>query len=345
LIILTDLRHSSEADVAARRLLASLNAPIRIGGREIFVTASLGLVIDEHGGHTEHGELLQHADRAMYRAKRSGSGYVLYGEASTSSDGLSELDLESDLHRALGRDEFVLYYQPVVEVAAGRVVATEALIRWRHPEHGVILPERFIPLAEATGLIAPIGAWTLQTACRQAKIWAEAGLGLPISVNVSARQLAQPGLQATVVQALAQHGLRGDALWLEVTESSIVESSAAAATILTDLKSLGVRIAIDDFGTGYSSLAYLHRFPIDVLKIDGSFIAGWGENRAHTGMEIARAIVTLGKGLRADVVAEGVETPAERDELLAMGCTLMQGYLFGAPMPADAIPEIAGRST
>ncbi|MBV8489539.1 MAG: EAL domain-containing protein [Candidatus Eremiobacteraeota bacterium] len=342
LLIFTDIKHPSEADVAARRLLGALEPPFYIADRELFVTASLGIVVEERHASVEHGTLLQHADKAMYRAKQSRSGYVLHGGAPAEHGDISELDLENDLHRALARDEFEQYYQPLVDGVTGRVVGAEALIRWNHPKHGILFPDRFIPLAETTGLVVPIGAWTLQKACRQAKAWETAGLDLTMSINVSARQLAQPGLQAAVVAALAKHDLRADAICLEVTESSIMESSIAAAAILNDLQSIGVRIAIDDFGTGYSSLAYLHRFPISLLKIDGSFIGeSTGENRS--GMEIARTIVALANGLGVGVLAEGVETEAQRDRLLAMGCRLMQGYLFSPPVPPDRIDEAIGR--
>jgi diguanylate cyclase (GGDEF)-like protein len=344
LLIFTDIKHPSEADVAARRLLATLDAPFHIGDREIFVTASLGLVVEERNATSEHGVLLQHADKAMYRAKHARSGYVVHGAGAADGGGISELDLESDLHRALAREEFEQYYQPLVDAVTGRVVGMEALIRWNHPERGFLTPDQFVPLAETTGLIVPIGAWTLNAACRQAKVWEREGRDLTVAVNVSARQLAQTGLQATVVAALAKHELRADALYLEVTESSIMESSIAAAAILNDLKSIGVRIAIDDFGTGYSSLAYLHRFPISLLKIDGSFIGGGGSDSHHSGMEIARTIVALANGLGVGVLAEGVETADQRDRLLAMGCRLMQGFFFAEPVPADRIPVVIGRT-
>lgn len=346
LVILTDLKHTSELDAAARRLLGALEQPFQVGGREIYARASLGLALSGREHESKVGVLLQQADKAMYQAKRSGSGYAVHSADAPRVAAVSDLDLESDLHRALQNNEFVLHYQPIVDYVAGRVMGAEALIRWQHPAHGLISPDAFIPIAEATGLITPLGAWTLAAACQQAAQWDRQGFDLPVAVNISARQFAQPGLQALVVQALAQHGLRAGRLWLEVTETSVMESPTAAAEILADLKGIGVRIVIDDFGTGYSSLAYLHKFPIDVLKIDRSFISGMGDSPglAASGMEIARAVIALAKALNAEVLAEGVETVEQRDALLAFGCRYMQGFLFYQPCPGSEVTQLAMRS-
>lgn len=346
LVLFTDIKHASEVDAAARRLLATLEHPFQIAGREIYARASVGLALSGREQESKVGEMLQQADKAMYQAKRSGSGYVVYATDTPHVQVANDLDSESDLHRALQHDQFVLQYQPLVDYAAGCIIGVEALIRWLHPVHGLIAPDAFIPNAEATGLIVPIGAWTIAAACSQAAEWDRQGLDLPVAVNISARQFAQPGLQATVVHALAQNKLRADRLWLEVTETSVMESPSAAADILADLKGIGVRIVIDDFGTGYSSLAYLHRFPIDMLKIDRSFISGIGDVSAlaTSGMEIARAVVALAKAMNVDVLAEGVETAEQRDALLAFGCRYMQGFLFYKACPAAEIAQLVARS-
>ncbi len=336
LVIFTDIQHPSQVEGAARRLLGSLDQPFQIGGREIFIRASLGMILTDPETELDVGTLLRHADEAMYRAKRSGTGFALHAGAAEESASPSDLDIESDLHRALQRNEFVLHYQPFVDQRTGRIVGAEALIRWRHPEHGVLQPDAFIPIAEATGLIVPIGAWTIEQTCRQIAQWEREGMPLPIAVNVSARQFAQSDLQATIARSLAQNAVSGRSFWLEVTETSVMESPTATARILSDLKNIGVRILIDDFGTGYSSLAYLHQFPIDMLKIDRSFVSGMGDSLGRTDncAEIARAIVALANGLNAEVVAAGVETAEQRDALTGFGCRLMQGFFFAKPCPA-----------
>jgi diguanylate cyclase (GGDEF)-like protein/PAS domain S-box-containing protein len=343
LVIFTDIENQGQADDAARRLLAPLERPFQIAGRELYVRASFGLVMSGHELGEDGATLLRRADRAMYRAKRAGSGYVLSLNEPPELKIVSDLDVESDLHRALQNNEFILHYQPFVDSQTQRVIAVEALIRWQHPVHGTIAPDDFIPVAEATGMILPIGEWTLLNACSQAASWAREGYDVAIAVNISARQFAQSGLESSVENALAQSGLRPDRLWLEVTETSIMDSPSVAAQTLANLKRAGVRIAIDDFGTGYSSLAYLHRFPIDMLKIDRSFVSGLGgvlDRKANSGLEIARAIVALANGLGVGVVAEGVETADQHSKLREFGCTLMQGYLFHRPMPPAQIPSL-----
>jgi diguanylate cyclase (GGDEF)-like protein/PAS domain S-box-containing protein len=345
LVIFTDLRHSNEAEIAARRLLATLEQPFRIGAREIFVRASLGMVVADSAQTELVGDLLQRADRAMYRAKRSGAGYIMDTGTTPSIAQTEDLDLESDLHRALQRKEFVLHYQPFYDGRSGKIVACEALLRWLHPHRGMLSPDAFVPIAEVSGLIVPIGEWTLQAACQQAALWARRGIDIPISINISARQFAQPGLERSVVQALAQSGVAPDRLWLEVTETSVMDSPGTAASVLAELKGIGAHIAIDDFGIGYSSLAYLHRFPIDMLKIDRSFVSGVSPGRSGNGMEIARSIVALANGLGVDVLAEGVETEEQRDALLHLGCHLMQGFLLSHPLPPQEVWKVLAEST
>ncbi len=345
LLIFNDLRHPSEAGNAARRLIARLNAPFTVNGRELYVSGSLGLVVSNPEDEMDAGLLLQRADQAMYQAKRTGSGYALYRDPSVDGAEASDLDVENDLHRALQRNEFVLHYQPFVDGETNAVLAVEALIRWQHPTYGMLFPERFIPLAEANGLILPIGDWVLGAACNQAAQWARNGRAIAVTVNVSARQFSQPGFQATVVQALAVSGLTADRLWIEVTETSMMQSVSATAQVMADLKSVGVRILIDDFGTGYSSLSYLHRLPIDMLKIDRCFVSETGPESTSSGMEIARAIVGLAHGLGVEVLAEGVETESQRRLLQNFGCRLMQGFLFYHPAPAEDIAGILDSAT
>jgi diguanylate cyclase (GGDEF)-like protein/PAS domain S-box-containing protein len=347
LIIFPDLDYASEADDAARRLLALLDEPFTMHERELYVRASLGLVISDPATESDAGMLLQRADQAMYQAKRSGSGYALAPSDAQRPGGVSDLDVESDLYRALQQNELIIHYQPFVNAENDDVPAVEALVRWQHPVLGLLAPERFIPLAESSGLIISIGEWVLNTACAQAAQWARDGHDQAVTVNISARQFAQQGLQATIVQALARSGLRADRLWLEITETAVMQSVEATAQVLIDLKAIGVRILIDDFGTGYASLSYLHRLPIDMLKIDRSFVSGADgpAQRAGSGMEIARAIIGLAQGLGVDVLAEGVETDEQRLALERFGCRLMQGFLFYRPLPIADLEHVLERVT
>ncbi|MHB8363576.1 MAG: bifunctional diguanylate cyclase/phosphodiesterase [Vulcanimicrobiaceae bacterium] len=354
LILFTHLKETNDADAAVRRVLDSLESPFHVAGRELFISASIGVVVAAPGNRIDPEALLQRADAEMYHAKRGNELYAIavFGEGPQPTEqihgavsALTNLDIESDLHRALARQEFELYYQPLVDAARGRVVGVEALIRWNHPDRGLIMPDNFIPFAESTGLIVPIGSWVLETACQQARLWADAGLRLRTAINVSARTFARPDLRADIEAALARAGLEPGLLELELTETLIMDAAESNADRLRELKDLGIRIAIDDFGTGYSSLAYLHRFPIDVLKIDRSFVSSLpsdADERSGSA-EIARAIISLAGSLKVAVLAEGVETPEQRAFLLAHGCSLMQGYLFAKPRPAGEIPSLIAK--
>ncbi len=354
LILFTHIDENDDANTAVRRVLDSLESPFHIAGREIFVSASIGVAVTTSGKPVDPEALLQLADSEMYRAKRGSELYAIAVAGNTllrpektggPVSALTNLDIESDLHRALARQEFELYYQPLVDAARGRVVGVEALIRWNHPDRGLIMPDNFIPFAESTGLIVPIGSWVLETACQQARLWADAGLRLRTAINVSARTFARPDLRADIEAALARAGLEPGLLELELTETLIMDAAESNADRLRELKDLGIRIAIDDFGTGYSSLAYLHRFPIDVLKIDRSFVSSLpsdADERSGSA-EIARAIISLAGSLKVAVLAEGVETPEQRAFLLAHGCSLMQGYLFAQPRPAGEIPSLIAK--
>jgi EAL domain-containing protein (putative c-di-GMP-specific phosphodiesterase class I) len=299
------------------------------------VTASFG-VRSATAGATEPEELLRDADAAMYRAKELGKARCEVFDASMHERAVERLDLEGGLRRAVERDELRVLYQPQVEMASGQIVGAEALVRWQHPERGLVVPPVFIPIAEQTGLIVPIGTWVLRESCRQAATWAAAtGRRLTISVNVSPRQLADDDFPRTVAGVLDETGLEPGLLCLEITESAVMADPEAAAAALAVLKALGVRLAIDDFGTGYSSLGQLKALlPVDTIKIDKSFVDGItlaGEDRA-----IVDAVMRLATGLGLRAVAEGVETAEQVRELLALGCDLSQGYHFARPQsPAD----------
>src|SRR4051794_18724911 len=319
----------------AKRLASGLRAPVELDGHHRYVTASFGVRTACAGGPAPE-ELLRDADAAMYRAKELGKARCEVFDASMHERAVERLDLEGGLRGAIERDELRILYQPQVEIAAGRIVGAEALLRWEHPERGLVVPPVFIPIAEQTGLIVPIGTWVLRQACSQAATWARStGRRLTVSVNVSPRQLADDDFLATVAAVLAETALDPELLCLEITESAVMADPAAAAHALGRLKALGVRLAIDDFGTGYSSLGQLKALlPVDTIKIDKSFVDGItvaGEDRA-----IIDAVLRLASGLGLAAVAEGVETVDQVRELLALGCDLSQGYHFARPQsPAD----------
>jgi diguanylate cyclase (GGDEF)-like protein/PAS domain S-box-containing protein len=333
----------------ADRLASALRAPVELDGRQRFVTASFG-VRSLPAGVADPESLLRDADAAMYRAKELGKARCEVFDASMRERAVERLDLEGGLRHALERGELRVLYQPQVELATGRIVGAEALLRWHHPERGLVVPPLFIPIAEQTGLIVPIGAWVLEEACRQAAIWSqESGSQLTMSVNVSPRQLASPEFAGVVGGALATTGLDPSLLCLEITESAVMADPAAATAVLERLKAIGVRLAIDDFGVGYSSLAQLKALlPVDTIKIDKSFVDGvtaGGEDQA-----IVDAVLRLAEGLGLAAVAEGVENAEQVDALLGMGCRLSQGFHFARPqspgeldrlLEIDALGELA----
>jgi diguanylate cyclase (GGDEF)-like protein len=340
-LLLPDLRQAVDAVKVAKKVLDLVRMPFDIDGRELFVTASIGISLYPDDGHDAE-TLLKNADTAMYRAKEQGrDAYQLYTPAMNAT-ALERLALESSLRKALTQNELVLYYQPILD-QTGRVHGVEALLRWRHPELGLVPPAEFIPLAEITGLILPMGPWVLRNACAQAWLWQERHAGLSVAVNLSARQFQEPGLVGHITDALADTGLPPRLLELEITESNAMQNAQAAIQTLRELKALGVRISIDDFGTGYSSLSYLKRFPIDTLKVDQSFIRDIGADADDAA--IATAVIALAHTLKLDVVAEGVETAGQRDFLAASGCDLMQGYLFSPPVTAEACGELLAAPT
>jgi EAL domain-containing protein (putative c-di-GMP-specific phosphodiesterase class I) len=301
-----------------------------VQGREVFVNASIGFALYPDDG-TDADTLLKHADTAMYEAKGAGrNGFKRYA-ATMSSEASGRVALEASLRRALERRELELHYQPVVRLSDRRVLGAEALLRWRHPERGLVPPAEFIPLAEATGLIVPIGEWVVAEACREAARW-QARLPVSIGVNLSARQFRSDALAETIRAALCASGLDGARLVLEITETLLMENPEASRRLLEPLKQSGVRVVLDDFGTGYSSLAYLRHFPLDALKIDRSFIRDIPADPEDA--TIVKAVIALAHELRLGVTAEGVETQEQLDFLLAHGCDNAQGYFFARPEPA-----------
>jgi diguanylate cyclase (GGDEF)-like protein/PAS domain S-box-containing protein len=343
-VLVEDPRSAGGAPALAERMLAALGVPFTLSGREFFLTTSIGIVVSQ-APHAGASALLRDADVALYRAKSKGKACYEIFDAQMNAHALERLELEGQLQRALGRDEFVVYYQPQVELATGRQVGLEALVRWRHPERGLLVPSVFLGLAEETGLIRPLGQWVLGAACRQARRRQDEAPGAPpqvIGINLSAREFQHPGLVEHVAAILRETQVDPQALQLEITEQTVMADAEDAAATLGQLKALGVRLAIDDFGTGYSSLSYLKRFPVDTLKIDRTFISGVGadaENQA-----IVQAVLSLGHALQITVVAEGVETAADVAALRRLGCEFGQGYYFGRPRPlGEAAREVGER--
>lgn len=335
--LLPGLETSKDAAAVAQKLLEALAEPVGLAGQEVFVSGSIGVSLSPQDGH-DAITLLKHADAAMYRAKEQGGNQCCLFAPAMSSGALESLTLESSLRKALVRSEFHLLYQPQAHLSTGTICAAEALCRWQNPELGMIPPVQFVPLAEETGLIGPLGEWVLREACQQAARWQESGCGLRVAVNISARQFSLPGLPDRVGSILAETGLDPRWLELELTESAILKNVPAAVNTLQELRRLGVRLALDDFGTGYSSLSYLREFPFDVLKIDRAFIASIAEDAVT--QALVQAIIHMASALKLEVVAEGVEHDSQRRLLEEWGCHMMQGYLFSPPVLPDCIPVI-----
>jgi diguanylate cyclase (GGDEF)-like protein len=321
-----------EAEAIANRAMQSLTSPVTLGDHEVTLSASLGIA--HAGADATASSLLRDADVAMYQAKTTGkSRWVLY-EPTMRAAAVERLQLESDMAHAVEGDQLMLVYQPVVELETNRIVGFEALLRWNHPELGIVMPDKFIPIAEANGMIVPMGRWVLQTACRTAAGWRDRHPGqLTMAVNLSARQLASSELLHHVQHALHSAGLDPSALVLEMTETALIQDAALASARLHQLRTLGVRLAIDDFGTGYSSLSYLRKFPVDILKIDRSFINTITDREKIPA--IVRGLLDLGRTLQLETVAEGIESDAQLGQLRDQHCELGQGYLFARPLPAE----------
>lgn len=345
-IALVGLRHPEDAGKVATRILAEMARPFVVEQNELSVSASIGVAVYPHNGETVD-ELLKHADTAMYNAKDQGKNAYRFFTETMNATAREKLAMENELRRALSKGEFVVHYQPKVDTRSGSITGVEALIRWNHPERGLIPPGTFIPVAEDAGLIIPIGQWVLRAACRQLKDWSDAGLNeISIAVNMSSPHFQRGKLMDEVAEATSSFTLSPGKLEIEVTESIFMDDSHTTQRTLRGLRAHGVRIAIDDFGTGYSSLSYLRRLSVDILKIDRSFVADLTTDPKAAA--IATAIVSLGRSLKLDVVAEGVETAEQVAVLRESGCHLMQGYYFCKPMPAvkiEAMLRTAGENT
>ncbi|HHJ13672.1 MAG TPA: EAL domain-containing protein [Gammaproteobacteria bacterium] len=323
------------AERVAREVQSVLGAPYRFDGRELCLSSSIGIAL-----YPQHGEdantLASHADSAMYRAKWNSTPFLFF-ETETDLSASEHLQFSGQLHGALEREEFELHYQPKFDLRDGRICGAEALLRWRHPQEGLVLPKRFIPVAEQLGMISPITDWVLDTALAHSKAWRAGGEPVDISINVSARSFQSPGLVDRIQAALARAGVDGSRLEVEITEDTLMADLEQGARILGELSALGVSIAIDDFGTGYSSLSYLRRLPIDTLKIDQSFLVDLG--REPRDLAIVRSIIELGHNLDCKVVAEGVEAPEAGERLRELGCDLVQGFHFSKPLPDASFRE------
>lgn len=325
----------------AEKLLSALKAPFTIESQEVFVTASIGISLFPHDGKTKE-ILFKNADMAMYGAKAAGRNNFRFFETEMGQAATVRMKLENALHHAIDREEFELHYQPRIDLKSMRVVGFETLIRWNHPKLGRVPPLQFIPIAEDCGLIEPIGHWVLQESCRQLRRLIDmTGRELRLSVNVSARQLKSKLLVQQVQDILQEVGLPSHVLELELTETALMEDMDASAAILRELKKLGVMLAVDDFGTGYSGLAYLQRFPLDVLKLDRTFLNENAEGAKN--LKFVKAFLDLAHALNLSVVAEGVETREILDYLLEFSCDEGQGYLFAKPLPVDELEVFLAR--
>ena len=330
--ILLDRSHG--ATELARVVLDKLHAPFEIRGRRVLISCSVGIATTGSADPV----VLRHADAALRQAKRSGGGKCQLFDRRQHDAAIERIELEADLPRALGRGEFFLQYQPLVELASGRVIGVEALVRWMHPERGVVSPEDFIPLAEESGLVVPLGRWILSEACERAADWHRRHGDLLVSVNLSGAQLNQPDVVADVLSAIDDAELDPARLVLEITETVLLEDTRETLEKLAALKAHGILLAVDDFGTGYSSLQYLGGFPVDILKLAKPFV---DELRDGTGdTRLARAIVGLGESIKVAVVGEGIEFAQQREHLIELGCELGQGFLFGPPTDTAGIDAL-----
>ncbi len=327
----------------AERILAAIYQPLSIGGHELNLSASIGICtfpIDAK----DAGTLLSNADIAMYQAKEQGRNRYRFYSPRFNEHSVERLALETGLRYAIERDELVLLYQPKISIATGRIVGVEALLRWQHPELGLLRPDRFIPLAEESGLIVPIGLWVLRTACATARLWRENGMPMPVAVNLSARQFHDGRLVADIAGILAASGLAPGELELEITESTVMQNPEQAVALMDEIRRLGVRLAMDDFGIGYSSIGHLKRFPIDSLKLDRTFVRDLPED--INDVAITRAVIAMAHTLRIGVIAEGVERQAQLDLLRAEGCDEYQGYFCQPPLAlAELVPFVRGSGT
>ena len=334
-ILLEDIRGVLDATLVAERLIKEVMRPFDLSGHEFFVSTSIGISISTTG-YENAADILRDADTAMYSAKAQGKACYEIFDPAMRNHAVARMQLETDLRRAVENQEFRTFYQAIVSLTDWKIYGFEALIRWQHPTRGLVSPAEFIPLAEETGMILWLGRWILQEACRQMAAWkAQFQTSAPeiVSVNLSARQFAQPDLVSQLAQVLEENGLDARQLKLEMTESLVMQNVETASEMLKEMKALGVLLGIDDFGTGYSSLSYLSRFPIDTLKVDRSFVNLIGQDMEN--LEIVRTIITLAHNLKMNVIAEGVETAEQLSQLRDLGCEYGQGYYFSRPVSAE----------
>jgi diguanylate cyclase (GGDEF)-like protein len=339
LLLLPQLRSRAEAEAVARKIIDALRSAFVIDGYELYVGCSIGISIYPDDGDSRDS-LIKHADIAMYHVKDEGKGNFQFYSGAMDTAFSRHLSMESDLRKAVHGEQFQVFFQPQVETGTGRICGLEALIRWNHPELGLLKPDEFIPLAEDTGLITSVGHALLRAVCGELKRWRD--LGLPpvrVGVNLSALEVVQQRFAEMIIQSLGAHDLPGDLLEIEITENIIMRDLENVAQKLRQLSAHGIRIAIDDFGTGYSSLSYLKRLPIHTLKIDREFVQGISPS-SRDDSSIVAAIVSLAKGLGLNLIAEGVETGFQRDYLQALGCESMQGFLFSEPVHPDSIVDV-----
>lgn len=337
-IVLEEIAQQQDAARVAKRILSICSLPFQLGEQELYITLSIGISMFPSDGK-EMEVILKNAEAAMHRAKELGINNYQHYKPTMNAKAFEQLTLEHNLRKALRQNEFVVFYQPLIDLASGNIIGSEALVRWKHPELGMIQPNQFIPIAEETGLILPIGEWVLRTACHQARLWQDMfGKPLTISVNLSSRQFQQQDIVSVVNSALENADLRPQSLELEITESIGMKNPELTLRILNELKSRGIRISIDDFGTGYSSLSYLKKFPIDTIKIDRSFVSDIQSDSNDAAIVVA--IIAMAHGLKLSVIAEGVEKTEQAEYLREHGCEKVQGFLYSPPVSAVSFEKL-----
>ncbi|MFQ5518878.1 MAG: putative bifunctional diguanylate cyclase/phosphodiesterase, partial [Mariprofundus sp.] len=340
-IMLSGLNGLDHVELVAQRILERICQPLKLSGNRVTISASIGISIYPEDGK-DLDTLLKHADTAMYEVKAKGRNGIFFYDDRLRQQSQDRLQLESELHEALEQDQMSLFYQPKVDTQTQEILGLEALIRWIHPDKGMISPMDFIPVAEESGQIISMGKWVIRAACRQHQAWCEAGLApVSISVNLSGHQFADEQLLAAIEDILKETDMRAEYLEFEITETVLMQDADAALNILNQMKAMGLKISIDDFGTGYSSISYLKHFPVDVLKIDRAFVKDLPEDEQDA--TITSAIIMLAKALNLVVVAEGVETAEQLQWMQERGCEQIQGYLFSPPLPADKLMPMLGK--
>lgn len=337
MVLIAEIDHAEAASAVARSLLETMKQPLILGGHELFITLSVGIALFPQDGQ-QGSDLLTHVDLAMANAKQNGRNTYSFYSAETNARSFERLKLETALRKAIDNNELELYYQPKVETSTGQIVGAEALLRWNHAEMGFVSPAQFIPLAEATGLILPLGERVIHNACKEAVKWQQAGCNLPVSVNVSSLQFRRGDMPYIIKSALQASGLKAGNLIIELTESLLMDNAQANIEMLNTIKSLGVRLSMDDFGTGYSSLSYLKQFPLYEIKIDQTFIRDLPDDPGNAA--IVGAVIAMARGLGLKITAEGVETPEQMNFLKLHGCDQIQGFLFSRAVPPQEFADM-----